>query len=69
MAENIFENLINEEQNKLWMFKIFDGDTVIEETEKWTKEAKKRGMTLAEYLESINPLNDKKETQQYEDSN
>lgn len=57
MADNIFENLTDEEQNGLWMYMIFNRDKIVEKTEEWTKEAEKRGMTLTEYLESINPLN------------
>ncbi len=58
MADNIFENLTDEERNNLWMYMIFNRDKIIEKTEQWTKEAEKRGMTLTEYLESINPLNE-----------
>ena len=59
MSNNISENLTDEEQNNLWMCTIFNRDKIIEKTEEWTKEAEKVGMTLTEYLESINPLNDK----------
>jgi hypothetical protein len=38
---------------------IFNRDTIIKKTEEWTKEAEKRDMTLTEYLESINPLDNK----------
>jgi hypothetical protein len=57
MADNIFENLTDEEQNNLWMYMIFNKDKIKEKTEQWTKEAEKAGMTLTEYLESISPLN------------
>lgn len=57
MRDNIFENLTDEEQTNLWMYMIFNRDKIAEKTEEWTKEAEKRGMTLTEYLESINPLN------------
>ncbi len=60
MSGNIFENLTDEEQKNLWMYIIFNRDKIIEKTEQWTKEAEKAGMTLTEYLESINPLNDKR---------
>lgn len=56
MADNIFEKLTDEEREQLWMYLIFNRDKIIEKTEQWTKEAEKRGMTLTEYLESINPL-------------
>ena len=56
MADNIFEKLTAEEQDHLWMYMIFNRDKIIEKTEEWTKEAEKAGMTLTEYLESINPL-------------
>ena len=39
---------------------IFNKDKIKEKTEQWIKEAEKRGMTLTEYLESINPLNEAK---------
>ena len=57
MADNIFEKLTDEEQNTLWIFMIFNRDKIIEKTDQWTKEAEEAGMTLAEYLESISPLN------------
>ena len=60
MVDNIFEKLTNEERDHLWMYMIFNRDKIIEKMEEWTKEAEKRGMTLTEYLESINPLNKKK---------
>ena len=60
MADNIFEKLTDEEQNNLWMYMIFNKDKIKEKTEQWTKEAEKAGMTLTEYLDSINPLNDAK---------
>lgn len=60
MTDNIFEKLTDEERNNLWMYMIFNRDKIIEKTEEWTKEAEKRGMTLTEYLESINPLNEEK---------
>lgn len=45
-------------QAQLWIYNmIFNRDKIIEKTEQWTKEAEKAGMTLTEYLESINPLN------------
>jgi hypothetical protein len=58
MADNIFEKLTDEEKTHLWVYMIFNRDKIIEKTEEWTKEAEKRGMTLTEYLESINPLNE-----------
>lgn len=64
MADNIFENLTDEEQNNLWMYMIFNKDKIKAKTEQWTKEAEKAGMTLTEYLESINPLNDKRKEDQ-----
>ena len=57
MADNIFENLTDEEQNNLWMYMIFNKDKIKVKTEQWTKEAEKAGMTLTEYLESISSLN------------
>lgn len=59
MTDNIFEKLTEEERSSLWMYMIFNRDKIIEKTEQWTKEAEEAGMTLTEYLESINPLNDK----------
>ena len=59
MTDNIFEKLTPEEQGQLWMYMIFNRDKILEKMEKWTKEAEKRGMTLTEYLESINPLDNK----------
>lgn len=59
MANNIFENLTDEEQKNLWIYMLFNRDKIKEKTEEWTKEAEKVGMTLTEYLESISPLNDK----------
>lgn len=41
MADNIFENLTDEEQNNLWMYMIFNRDKITEKTEQWTKEAEK----------------------------
>lgn len=61
MENNIFSKMTAEEQDRLWMFMIFYNDKIIEKTEQWTKEAEKAGMTLIEYLESINPLNKKGE--------
>ena len=58
MADNIFENLTDEEQKNLWMYMIFNKDKIKARTEQLTKEAEKAGMTLTEYLESINPLNE-----------
>lgn len=58
MIDNIFEKLTAEEQAQLWMYMIFNTDKIIEKTEQWTKEAEEAGMTLIEYLESINPLNE-----------
>ena len=58
---NIFEKLTAEEQTQLWMYMIFNRDKIIEKTEQWTREAEKAGMTLTEYLESINPLNKSEE--------
>ena len=57
MENNIFEKLTAKERDHLWMFMIFNRDKIIEKTEEWTKEAEKAGMTLTEYLDSINPLN------------
>ena len=57
MTDNIFEKLTPEEQGQLWMYIIFNRDKIMEKTEEWAKEAEKAGMTLTEYLESINPLN------------
>lgn len=57
MGDNIFERLTAEEQAQLWMYMIFNQDKIIEKTEEWTIEAEKAGMTLTEYLDSINPLN------------
>lgn len=51
----------DKEQDRLWMHTIFNKDAIIEKTEEWTKEAEKAGMTLTEYLESINPLNTNEE--------
>ena len=56
MADNIFENLTDEEQKNLWMYMIFNKDKIIAKTEQWNKEAEEAGMTLTDYLESINPL-------------
>ena len=58
MADNIFEKLTKEEKNHLWIYMIFNADKIKVKAEQWTKEAEKRGMTLNEYLESINPLNE-----------
>ena len=58
MENNIFSKLTAEEQDDLWMFMIFYKDKIIEKTEQWIKEAEKAGMTLTEYLEYINPLNE-----------
>lgn len=57
MENNIFEKFTAEEQAQLWMYIIFNHDKIKEKTEQWAKEAEKAGMTLTEYLESINPLN------------
>lgn len=51
--------MTEEELTLAWMYMIFNKDKIIEKTEQWTKEAEKRGMTLTEYLESINPLEHK----------
>lgn len=59
MANNIFENLTDEERNNLWIYMIFNKDIIKEKTEQWTKEAEKAGITLTEYLESISPLKEK----------
>lgn len=48
-----------EEQDYLWMYRIFNQNKIIEKIERWTKEAEKTGMSLTEYLESISPLNNK----------
>ena len=61
MANNIFEKMTEEERTLVWMYMIFNKDKIIEKTEQWTKEAEKAGMTLTEYLESINPLDTNKE--------
>jgi len=53
MANNIFENLTDEERSKLWMYMIYK---IKERTEQLTKEAEEASMTLTEYLESISPL-------------
>lgn len=58
MADNIFENLTDEEQTLVWMHMIFNKDKIIAEMERLTKEAEESGMTLTEYLDSISPLND-----------
>lgn len=60
MSNNIFEKMTDEEQKLAWMYMIFNKDKIKAKTEQWTKEAEEAGMTLTEYLESINPLNDKK---------
>ena len=60
MEDNIFEKLTDEERDNLWIYMLFNRDMIITKTKEWTKEAKKRGMTLIEYLESINPLNEVK---------
>lgn len=57
MKDNIFENLTDKEQNNLWMYMIFNKDKIRAKTAQWAKEAEEAGMTLIEYLESINPLN------------
>ena len=57
MENNILKKLTTEERDHLWMYMIFNRDKIIEKTEQWTKEAEKAGMTLTEYLDSINPLN------------
>jgi len=57
MGDNIFEKMTEEERTLVWIYMIFNKDKIIEKTEQWTKEAEKAGMTLTEYLESINPLN------------
>lgn len=64
MRDNIFENLTDEEQTLAWMYMIFNKDKIKAKTEQWTKEAEEAGMTLTEYLESINPLNDKRKENQ-----
>lgn len=58
MPDNIFEKLTAEEQTQLWMYMIFNRDKIIEKTEQLAKEAEEAGMTLAEYVESIDPLKD-----------
>ena len=47
------------DQDHLWMYRIFNQNKIIEKIDRWTKEAEKAGMSLTEYLESINPLNNK----------
>ena len=59
MSDNIFEKMTEEERTLAWMYMIFNKDKIMAMTEQWTKEAEEAGMTLTEYLESINPLNDK----------
>lgn len=62
VKDNIFEKLTDEEKDHLWMYMIFNQDKIKAKTEQWTKEAEEAGMTLTEYLETINyPLNDRKE--------
>lgn len=61
MENNIFESLTDKEQNNLWMYMIFNIDKIKEKTEQWTKEAEEAGMTLTEYLESINQLKEESE--------
>ena len=46
---------INEEQKSDWMYSIFNKDKIMAQKEQWTKEAEEAGMTLTEYLKSINP--------------
>ena len=58
MTDNIFEKLAPKEQGQLWMYMIFNKDKIKAKTEQWSKEAEEAGMTLTEYLESINPLNE-----------
>ena len=43
------------EQNLEWIYSIFDKDKIKAHKERLTKEAEERGMTLIEYLESIDP--------------
>ena len=57
MANNIFENLTDKEQDKLWMYMIFNKDKIKEKMEQWAKEAEKVGMTLTEYIDVINTMN------------
>ncbi len=61
MTDNIFEKMTEEERTLAWIYMIFNRDKIIEKTEQWIKEAEKAGMTLTEYLESINPLDTNKE--------
>ena len=61
MFDNIFEGLTDDERNVLWLYMIFNKDKIKEKTKQWTKEAEEAGMTLTEYLESISPLNNRKE--------
>ena len=61
MSDNIFEKLTDEEKDHLWIYMIFNADKIKAKTEQWTKEAEKAGMTLTEYLESINPIDTNKE--------
>lgn len=65
MANNIFENLTDEEQNNLWMYMIFNKDKIKTKTEQWIKEAEMAGMTLKEYLESISPLKESEKKMTY----
>lgn len=64
MDDNILKKLTTEEQTQLWMYMIFNRDKITEKMDEWAKEAEKRGMALTEYLESINPLNDKSKENQ-----
>lgn len=64
MSDNIFEKMTEEERTFAWMYMILNRDKIVEQAEQWTKEAEKRGMTLAEYLESIKPLNDSEDKSQ-----
>ncbi len=63
MADNIFEKMTAEERDQLWMYMLFNKDKILDKTEEWSKKAKEAGMTLTEYLESINPLDTNKEGQ------
>lgn len=56
MDDNIFENMTDFERELALVYMIFNRDLIMEKAEQWTKEAEAAGMTLKEYLESINPL-------------
>lgn len=56
--KDIFEEtyeLVEREQTLDWVYSIFDKDKIKAHKERLTKEAEERGVTLIEYLESIDP--------------